>query len=253
MEKTIDLTIQIVNFNTKSYLIDCLKSVFRDLSDSHLSYEINILDNNSNDELSDLESFFEPSQKERLKVYLSRVNLGFGGGHNLLAKNSTAKYLLLLNPDIVIEEKECIDRLYKRMTMDSSIKVIGPKLYDKQGITQVWDHGENKGLLAKVLNQIDKGLWKDRNQEIECSWVAGAVFLTEKSAFDQINGFDQNFFLYKEEEDFCLRLKNYNNNYKVLYFPEVKIMHILSVVAKKEIYFLASKKYFLKKHPFGSR
>jgi len=73
MDKTIDLIIQIVNFNTKSYLIDCLQSV------------------------------------------------------------------------------------------ESTIKVIGPKLYDKQGITRVCDHGENKGQLAKVLNELGKGCWKDHN------------------------------------------------------------------------------------------
>ena len=118
MKKIIDLSIQIVNFNTKSYLINCLQSVFQNLSDSQLSFEINILDNNSNDDLSDLKSFFSDSQKESLKIYQSQKNLGFGGGHNYLAKNTKAKYLLLLNPDIVIEEKESIERLYKRISIN---------------------------------------------------------------------------------------------------------------------------------------
>jgi len=253
MKNIIDLSIQIVNFNTKSYLINCLQSVFQNLSDSQLSFEINILDNNSNDDLSDLKSFFSDFQKESLKIYQSQKNLGFGGGHNYLAKNTKAKYLLLLNPDIVIEEKESIERLYKRMIEESSIKVIGPKLYNKQGNNQAWDHGENKGLLVKVLNELGLGFWKNREQETECAWVSGAVFLIEKSVFDKINGFDENFFLYKEEEDLCLRLKNLDRKYRVLYFPEVKIMHIGSVVAKKKIYFSTSNKYFLKKHPFGSR
>lgn len=253
MKKIINLSIQIVNFNTKSYLINCLQSVFRDLSNSKLLFEINILDNNSNDDLSDLKTFFSDFQKKSLKIYQSEKNLGFGGGHNYLAKNTKAKYLLLLNPDIVIEEKESIERLYNRMIDESSIKVIGPKLYNKQGRNQVFDHGENKGLLVKVLNELGLGFWKNREQETECAWVSGAAFLIEKSVFDKINGFDENFFLYKEEEDLCLRLKRLDHNYRVLYFPEVKIMHIGSVVAKKEIYFYKSWKYFLKKHPFGSR
>lgn len=253
MKKLIDLSIQVVNFNTKSYLINCLQSVFQNLSDSQLSFEINILDNNSNDDLSDLKSFFSDFQKENLKIYQSQKNLGFGGGHNFLAKKTDAKYLLLINPDIIIEEKEAITSLYERIVKDDSIKVIGPKLYNKQGRNQVFDHGENKGLLAKVLNELGLAFWKNREQETECAWVSGAVFLIEKSVFDKINGFDENFFLYKEEEDLCLRLKRLDRNYRVLYFPEVKIMHIGSVVAKKEIYFYTSWKYFIRKHRFGSR
>ena len=252
MKKIIDLSIQIVNFNTKSYLIKCLQSVFQNLSDSQLSFEINILDNNSNDDLSDLKSIFAGYQKENLNIYQSQKNIGFGAGHNYLAKITDAKYLLLLNPDIVIEEKESIERLYKRIIDESSIKVIGPKLYNKKGNSQVWDHGEYKGLLAKVLNRLGFGVWKNREQETDCAWVSGAVFLIEKSVFDKINGFDENFFLYKEEEDLCLRLKNLDRKYRVLYFPEVEIMHIGSVVAKKRIYFYASWKYFLKKNLFGS-
>lgn len=251
--KKINLSIQIVNFNTKTYLIDCLKSVFCSLSGNKLSFEINILDNNSNDDLSDLSRFFNDSETESLKIYQSPKNLGFGAGHNYLAKNTKAKHLLLLNPDIVIKEKESIERLYKRMINDPLVKVIGPKLYNKKGNNQVWDHGESKGLLAKFLNELGFGLWRNRRQEIDCAWVSGAVFLIEKSVFDEIGGFDENFFLYKEEEDLCLRLKKFNHNYRVLYYPEVKIMHIGSVVAKKKVYFYASWKYFRSKHPFWSR
>lgn len=251
--KKVDLFIQIINFNTKLYLINCLKSIFWDLSDSKLSFEINILDNNSDDDLSDLKNFFSDSEKESLKIYRSYKNLGFGGGHNYLAKNTQAKYLLLLNPDIVIEEKGSIERLYNRIIGEPSVKVIGPNLYDKNGKNQAWDHGENRGLAVKVLNEFGLGFWKSRKKEADCAWVSGAVFLIEKSIFDKVDGFDENFFLYKEEEDLCLRIKTINRKYRVLYFPEVKIMHIGSVVAKKSIYFLASYKYFLKKHPFGKR
>ena len=246
MQKVIDLSIQIVNFNTKKYLINCLQSVFQDLSDSQLSFEINVLDNNSNDDLSDLNNFFTNFQNKSLKIYQSRENLGFGAGHNFLARLTNAKYLLLLNPDIVIENIGCISKLYNRIIQDIPIKVIGPKLYNRKGENQAWDHGESQGFKAKFMNSIGWGFWKNRDQESECAWVSGAVLLIEKFSFDQVGGFDENFFLYKEEEDLCLRLRQ--QNYQVLYFPEIEIMHIGSVVAKKEKYLFKSCRYFFGKH-----
>jgi GT2 family glycosyltransferase len=85
MEK-VEIAVQVVNFNTKNYLINCLQSVFIDLADSNLSFEVNVLDNNSKDDLSNLKDFFFPFWQDRLKVYKSDKNIGFGAGHNLLAQ-----------------------------------------------------------------------------------------------------------------------------------------------------------------------
>jgi len=249
MENLIDLAIQIVNFNTKSYLINCLRSVFQDLSESELSFEINILENGSNDNLSDLFDLFSEFESSKIKITKSKENLGFGTGHNLLAKSTNARYLLILNPDTVIQEKKSIERLYQRINTDCTVKVIGPKLYDKKGKDQAWDHGE----YCRVMNEMGLGRWHSCDEELNCTWVSGAVFLIEKKSFDKIGGFDQNFFLYKEEEDLCLRLKELNRKFKVLYYPEVRVLHFGSVVAKRSEYFSISKQYFMQKHRFGMR
>ncbi len=251
--KKVDIAVQIVNFNTKKYLINCLQSVFIDLADSNLSFEVNVLDNNSKDDLSNLKDFFFPLWQDKLKVYKSNKNLGFGGGHNLLAQKTQAKYLLLLNPDIVIEEPGAIKQLYWRIVNNDSIKVIGPKLYNEKGRDQYWDHGESRGIWAKFLNEISLGFYMKRNLESECAWVSGAVFLIEKEIFDKVGGFDEKFFLYKEEEDLCLRIRHLDDKYKVIYYPKVKVLHVGSVVASKKVYLAASYMYFIKKHPIGKR
>jgi GT2 family glycosyltransferase len=249
MENLIDLAIQIVNFNTKSYLINCLRSVFQDLSESELSFEINILENGSNDNLSDLFDYFSELESGKMKVIKSNDNLGFGTGHNMLAKETEAQYLLILNPDIVIQEKNSIEKLYQKINSDCTVKIIGPKLYNKKGKDQAWDHGEYN----RLMNEVGLGYWHSCDQELSCTWVSGAVFLIEKKIFDVIDGFDQKFFLYKEEEDLCLRLKELNKNFKVLYYPEVRVLHFGSVVAKRSEYFSISKQYFMQKHRFGMR
>lgn len=261
MKKT-DLSIQLVNFNTAEYLMDCLKTISNNLKGSNLSFVINILDNNSSDkffrDFTNLEKFIsflsEIGIRDKTSIYFSDKNLGYGGGHNFLAKKTEgAEFILLLNTDILIQEPGSIERLLCRIKKDESVKVIGPRLFDSKGKTQLWDHGESYGFLAKFLNEIGFGICLKHKEETDCAWVSGAVFLIRKSTFEEIGGFDENFFLYKEEEDLCLRIRRQDRKSKILYYPEVSICHIGSVVAKKSKFFKKSYKYFLKKHTFGKR
>lgn len=71
-------------------------------------------------------------------------------------------------------------------------------------------------------------------------------FLIEKSVFDTVSGFDEGFFLYKEEEDLCLRVRKIG--YEVVYIPDIKIIHIGSIVAKRSEHMQKSNEYFLHKH-----
>lgn len=89
--------------------------------------------------------------------------------------------------------------------------------------------------------------WRDRNKAGYVAWVSGACFIIKRNIFENVGKFDENFFLYKEEEDLFLRLREEGR--KVFYFPGVKLMHYGSVVASKDKFLKASKEYFLKKHP----
>lgn len=240
-----DLVIQLVNYNTKKYLVDCLNDVIKDLQNSKINYVISVLDNNSNDDLKDLEEIYKD---KKVFFYYSKKNLGFGGGHNFLAKKYNAKYVLLLNTDLKFIESNSIKRLYDFLieNYQNNVKVVGPKLVMKNGKSQPFDHGEFKGIFGKITNWIGNTYWKNRDEILECSWVSGAVFMVEKNVFDEIGGFDENFFLYKEEEDLCLRLRE--KGYKVFYNPLVKVLHFGSVVAKKSKFMKNSHKYFIDKH-----
>lgn len=238
-----NLAIQIVNYKTKDYLSNLLVDLIKDLENSKLEYRINILDNNSGDNLSSLENKYS---QQNVSFYYSDKNLGFGGGHNLLAQKTDAKHILILNPDIRFVEEKTIERLFSKIKDSNKVKVIGPKLITKKKEAQVWDHGELKGFLAKISLRCGNSFWKNRNTIAEVAWVSGAVFLIEKLIFDKVGGFDENFFLYKEEEDLCLRIRKLG--YKILYTPDIRIVHIGSVVAKKSEHMRISVEYFLDKH-----
>ena len=91
------IAVQVVNYRTRRYLERCVASVVSDLEGSGLGYEINLLDNASGEDLEDLAGRYTGG-----RAFTAPANLGFGGGHNLLAGHTEAPYLLILNPDVEI-------------------------------------------------------------------------------------------------------------------------------------------------------
>lgn len=231
-----DLVIQIVNYKTKKYLRDCLKSVLEDLKGTNLGYQINVLDNDSGDDLSDLENEYVKTGK--VSFYKSEKNLGFGAGHNLLAKKAQATYLLLLNPDVKVIEPNTIGRLVNGIQKFKA-QVIGPRLITAKRRTQWWDHGH----------------WRPRKEPARVLWVSGAVFFIEKTWFDRLGGFDENFFLYVEEEDLCWRLRKEGGS--VVYDPTITVMHYGGAAGgDRKRYQPISRAYFIDKrlrNRFGYR
>lgn len=241
-----DIRIQIVNYKTKAYLVTCLRSVFEDLKESDLKFSVAILDNDSGDDFSDMPRLF-PGKSIEIKK--NSKNVGFGAGHNILAKEAKARTLLLLNPDVKIIESRTIERLLD--TMDSlECEVIGPRLVTAQGATQHWDHGELYGFRARWAAVFGRNFWRERREVGSVAWVSGAVFLMKKDSFDRLGGFDEKFFLYTEELDLCLRLRMARG--RVIYDPAITVLHHGGVVAKKSDYQRASNRYFLEKHFRGT-
>lgn len=238
----LDLIVQIVNYKTKKYLPNCIGGVMNDLKDFSISYKILILDNNSGDDLKDLESKYI---EQEVEFYYSDKNLGFGGGHNFLAKRAESKYILILNPDIKFIGEKTISRLLSLIKNSKETAVVGPLLMNEGGV-QHWDHGELKGFKSWIAMKTGSSYWKSRSEAGEVAWVSGAFFLILREVFYIVEGFDDKFFLYKEEEDLCLRIRKLG--YKVIYSPLIKAFHYGSVVASKDIYFDASDKYFYQKH-----
>ena len=164
--------------------------------------------------------------------------MGFGAGHNLLARHVRAGYLLILNPDVQFTEPHTTTRLLANLKETANAKVAGPSLHDARGRAQRWDHAKLRPTFRSSPTAARK--------KIEAAWVSGAVFLIEKDIYDAFQGFDENIFLYGEELELCLRIRN--AGYKVIYDPTISALHIGQVSGKRKDHIYTSYGYILDKH-----
>jgi N-acetylglucosaminyl-diphospho-decaprenol L-rhamnosyltransferase len=222
-----DLAVQIVNFNTKDHLAPCLSSVVAAIARSGLDAGVLVLENGSEDDLSDLATRFG----DAVQFHESEVNLGFGGGQNLLARAARSEFLCFVNPDVVMPAD--VDALGVLLDVfdDSTVTVAGPMLVGSDGRPQRWDHGELRGARAWISNNAGEAYWRERHARADVAWVSGACMVIRRDAFEAAGGFDERFFLYKEEEDLCLRVRRAGG--RVVYEPVVRVHHVGSVVAQR--------------------
>jgi len=235
------LAVQVVNYGTRSYLESSLPTVVSNAEGGGLDYEINLLDNASGENLEDLARRFPAC-----RAFTAPTNLGFGGGHNLLATKTEAPYLLILNPDIEFIFPDTARRLLAAVTSCEAVKVAGPKLLTVAGGAQRYDHGRLRGLRAQIALRGGHSYWRETDRRREVAWVSGAALLIERAAFAALGGFDENLFLYKEDEDLCLRLRRAGGH--VIYEPAVVVRHHGSVVADRPEALAPSLNYFFAKH-----
>ena len=239
------LAVQIVNYKTKVYLERCVASVVADIEPAHLDYEINLLDNASGDDLT-----FLGQRYESCRTYVAERNLGFGGGHNLLASKTAADYLLILNPDIEFIAPHTTARLLES-AQASEVTVVGPKLVGEDGTPQRWDHGRVHGLRAQISYRAGHSYWRPSAGREDVAWVSGATMLVHSDAFRAIGGFDDAFFLYKEDEDLCLRVRQTGG--RIIYDARVEVRHHGSVIAARSDELASSTELFIDKHFRGRR
>jgi hypothetical protein len=236
------LVVQVVNYRTKRYLARCLDSVVSALDAARLTSRVLVLENGSGDDLSDL----VPRYSDRVELHVSDVNHGFGGGHNLLASKASSAFLCCVNPDVVVSEADAFGRLLENFR-DDAVAAAGPLLRTESGRPQTGDHGELRGFQARIANGAGHAHWQPRAERAEAAWVSGAFLLARRSAFEAVHGFDERFFLYKEEEDLCLRLRRLGQ--KVVYDPTVAVTHTGGVVARRsDPQLAASAQLYMTKH-----
>jgi GT2 family glycosyltransferase len=243
---TPDLTVQVVNYDTLEYLRPCLDSLLAALAETGLSSRIAVLENGSSDDLAEIGREFG----DAVDVVTSPRNLGFGGGQNLLAARHGSPLICCVNPDVVAERGVLVGLL--AALEDPTVAAAGPRLLTPSGETQRFDHGELRGLRAVVANGAGRAHWRERETTTEVAWVSGAFLLVRRAAFDAAGGFDEAFFLYKEEEDLCLRIRASGG--RVLYVPTARAQHVGGVVAGRDPALLEeSTERFAAKHLPGPR
>jgi N-acetylglucosaminyl-diphospho-decaprenol L-rhamnosyltransferase len=257
-----DITVIIVNWRVRDLLERCLESIIA--NKDGLNIEIYVVDNDSRDGTSEMIMMEFPE----VKVLAMARNLGFARANNLAIKQASGKHIFLLNPDTEIKPG-FFKSIYAYMEDNPEVGIIGPRILNSDGSIQasirrfpdIFSHilimlklrnilVENKFLKHYFLVDFDYG----REQAVD--QIMGAAMMIRRSVFEKIGTFDEKFFVWFEEVDFCLRASK--NGIKIMYYPGAEIFHIggesfnQEAVVRKQIIFNKSLlRYFLKHKPIG--
>lgn len=216
-----DVSIIIVNYNTKQLLADCLATVFEKTKD--VAFEVIVADNASTDSSEEYIKEHYPS----VKWINSGENLGFGRANNLGAKYASGKYLFLLNSDtLLLNNAIRIFFDYAESHQHEGIGTLGSWLLDKNE-----KPNNSFGFFPCPKNEIGYLLGKyqlpslsDITEEKEVDYITGADLFIEKRLFDKLDGFDKNIFMYYEETDLQYRLAQRGLSRRII--PGPRIIHL---------------------------
>jgi N-acetylglucosaminyl-diphospho-decaprenol L-rhamnosyltransferase len=256
----IKLSIIVVTMNHLGKLKNLLRSLYSD-GGTGISYEIILVDNCSSDGTVE---FVKENYPDVIVTVNEKIH-GFAANNNKGYNLSKGEYVFICNPDIILLPA-AIDTLVNYAELNPSAGIICPKLLNSDHTFQhsVRSFMNIKIIFMRVLhkgndharsNTIDKYLLKnfDRNSIQPVDWAIGAAYVMKRSLYTLLAGFDENFFLYVEDVDLCLRC--WKEGYSVIYDPEAVMIHdhqraSFSGLNKKTWYHLKSMRYFLFKHKF---
>ncbi len=250
------IDIVIVNWNSYDFLRKCVESIFKS-NQSELITSVIVIDNNSTDD-----SLYLLPINAKIQVIKNTENVGFARACNQGFKMSQAKYILLLNPDAVLLENT-ISASFDYMEAHDDVDVLGcqllnesnlvtptcarfPKtinfMYHSLGLSKIW---------PKLFHPPTLMTDWDHKESRFVDQVMGAYMFMRNTVFEKAGYFDERFFVYFEELDFSLSLKNAGG--KSFYHSHIQAIHTgmgttASVKAFRLFLSLSSRLKYAKKH-----
>jgi GT2 family glycosyltransferase len=233
-----DLSVIIVNYNVEYFLEQCLLSVEK--AAKNIDAEIFVVDNNSVDGSVNLVKEKFPF----VKLIENKKNTGFSFANNQAIKESNGKYVLLLNPDTLVEE-DTFEKIITFMNTHQDAGGLGVMMVDGKGIfLPESKRGLPRPMVAfykifglsalfpksKIFGRYHVG-YLDKNKTHEIEILSGAFMLLRKKVLDEIGLLDETFFMYGEDIDLSFRITK--AGYKNYYYPETKIIHYKGESTKK--------------------
>ena len=241
------LSIIIISYNTKKLLEECIDSIIKSLTNSRINelknIEIIVVDNNSQDDsvkmLKNLKFKIKNSIKIKnlkFKIIVNNDNMGFAKANNQGIKESRGEYVLFLNPDTVVSQNTIPFMLnYMKKHPQVGVATCRVELVDGEldnachrGFPTPWNTFCHFSGLEKLFphTKIFAGYslgYLDLNKTHEIDSAVGAFMLVPKKIGEGIEWWDEDYFWYGEDIDFCYRIKE--KGYKIMFVPKVKIIH----------------------------
>jgi GT2 family glycosyltransferase len=231
----VDLSVVILNWNARDYLIACLDSILQQSWQSAI--QLIVVDNASN--LDDAVTVVRRDYPQA-QLIANPVNVGFARGNNIGLKEARGRYVLFLNPDTVVHEK-AFDILVQWMDEHPEVGACGPKLLNSDGSLQASCRAFPSIGAGFFRNTPLGRLWPNNpwtrsylmenfahDREASVDWLSGSALLVRREAIEQLVkqegwAWDEKYFMYCEDVDLCYRLKQLG--WPRMYVPHAVITH----------------------------
>ncbi|MFC2163455.1 glycosyltransferase family 2 protein [Acidobacteriota bacterium] len=247
-EEALVLSVLLVNYNDRVHLSHCLASLKGQMES--FSHEIIVVDNDSSD---GSQEFIRENYPD-VRLICNSENVGFAQANNIGLRECAGKFILLLNTDTVVMP-EAIDVLMKAIQSDPGFGAVGPALLLKEDKFQIsfgrkvsfWPELLQKGF----LNHFYRIWLKLSRRPRSVGWLSAACLLVKHQVLRDVGFFDANFFLYFEDIDLCVRIRNSGHN--LLYHPQARVFHVGGATTSylpllSRFHYRKSQIYFYQKH-----
>jgi GT2 family glycosyltransferase len=231
----VDVSIIIVNWNMCEDIRRCLRTLKDDIADVNLEIRVTIVDNSqNNDGIKEMLATEFP-----YAIYLDpQKNVGFAAANNQGIKHTPARFYFVLNPDTVFKAGEqIIKKMFDYMQANVHVGMIGPQLlnlddslqYSCHRFPKVWDNLVKRlPFLHKITfiqRSLDHFAMKDFDHKTErpVDWLMGAALFVRDEAISDVGMFDDRYFMYFEDCDWCRRMWEYY--WQVRYIPHIVLYH----------------------------
>jgi len=234
-----DVSIVIVNYNVKDLVDNCISSIYKANNKNH-KIEIFLVDNNS----IDGSAILIRNKYPEVNVIVNKSNIGFSKANNIALKKAQGKYVLILNPDTVLEEGT-FEKLISFCEKDSQVGAVTSKLILANGKLDYACKRSFPTLSVALPRML--GLSKlfpkskvfakynltylDENETHEVDSICGAFMFISANVLSKAGLFDEDYFMYGEDLDLCYKIKK--NGYKVFYYPDVTTIHLKGASTQK--------------------
>ncbi len=252
--KTTLATLLIINYNGGQLTIDCIRSALQ--ANTVLNFDIIVVDNNSLDNsVSEIRQAFP-----NVKIIENPKNLGYAGAVNIGVRATSTPYAIVSNND-VIYHNQSLSILIGFLENNQEFAAAGPQQLYPDGKWQ-YSFGSLPGwrvaledllFISSFKRFLEKIIYKIRKNAKKVGYIDGAVMALRRSAFDSIGGFDEDYFFFTEEADYCKRLAD--AGFGCHYYPKARVTHFrgasyetMALNQKRAEMFIESKVLYCKKH-----